>query len=61
VKISANRANADTLIDEVKVDLDVFGALMVHQVSREVNCTHIVTVDKSGMLQRLSQFLKELS
>jgi hypothetical protein len=56
-----NRVGDDTLTDEVKVDLDVFGALILHQVSREVDYTHIVTLDKGGILQRLSQFLKELS
>jgi hypothetical protein len=49
-----NRAGVDTLTDKMKVYLDVFGALMLHRVGQEVDCTHIITIDKCGMLQRLA-------
>jgi hypothetical protein len=44
----------------VKVNLDMFGALMLHWISREIDGTHIVTVNQGSLLQGLSQFLKEL-
>ena len=58
---NTNRASAHTFTNEMKVDLDMFGALMLHRVSREINCTDIVTVDNSGMLQGLPKFLKKLT
>jgi nucleoside-triphosphatase THEP1 len=44
--------------DKVKINLDVFGALMLHRIYREIHCTDIVTINNSGALERNVQLLK---
>jgi hypothetical protein len=39
--------------NKVKVNLNMFGVLMLHQVCREVDNTHIVAVNIHGTLERL--------
>jgi hypothetical protein len=41
-------SNGDTLTDEVEVDLNMLGALMLDGVGGEVDCTDVVAVDQSG-------------
>jgi hypothetical protein len=41
-------SNGDTLTDEMEVNLNMLGALMLDGVSEEVDCADIVTVDHSG-------------
>jgi len=45
----------------VKVDLDVFGALMLHRIGGEIDSTHIVTVNECGTRRRVVELLKELT
>jgi hypothetical protein len=41
-------SNGDTLTDEVEVDLNMLGALMLDGVGGEVDRTDVVAVDQSG-------------
>jgi hypothetical protein len=49
--------SSHTLPDKMEVNLDVFSALVLHRIRREVDGTHIVTVDQCGMLHGLMQLL----
>lgn len=51
-------SSGDTFLDEVEVDLDMFCALMLCRISREVNSTHIVAIDDGGSLKRLMELLE---
>jgi hypothetical protein len=42
-------SNGDTLTDEMEVNLNMLGALMLDGVSEEVDHADIVTVDHSGL------------
>jgi hypothetical protein len=42
--------SSDTFPNEVKVNLNMLGALMLHRVCREVDSNHIVTVDDCSTL-----------
>jgi hypothetical protein len=59
-----NCTNGDTFPDEVKVDLHVFGALMLDGVG-EVNSADVVAIDKAsggeGLMQLLQQLLQPRS
>jgi hypothetical protein len=41
-------SNGDALTDEVEVDLNMLGALMLDEVGGEVDRANIVIVDQSG-------------
>jgi hypothetical protein len=41
-------SNGDALTDEVEVDLNMLGALMLDEVGGEVDHANIVIVDQSG-------------
>jgi hypothetical protein len=47
-------SNGDTLMDEVDVDLNMLGALMLDGIGGEVDRANIVTVDQSGPLVKMS-------
>jgi hypothetical protein len=42
-------ANGNALPDEVEVNLDMFGALMLNKVGREVDSADVVAVDVSAL------------
>jgi hypothetical protein len=42
--------------DEVQINLDVLGALMLHRVSREINDTYVITVNNSSSMKRGVKF-----
>jgi hypothetical protein len=44
-----NISNGDALTDEVEVDLNMLGALMLDGIGREVDCADVVTIDQSGL------------
>ena len=44
--------NGDSLPDEVKINLDVLGALMLHRVGGHVDGTDVVTVHQCGAPKR---------
>jgi hypothetical protein len=49
----AHNTGGYAFTNKVMVNLDMFDALMLHQVGREVDNTHIVAVNSHGMLERL--------
>jgi hypothetical protein len=57
---NANITGGDTLVDEVKVDLHVLRALMLHEVGGEVDCADIVAVDEGEALEGALEFLEKL-
>jgi hypothetical protein len=54
---NTNSPDGDPFPNEVKVDLHVLGALMLHGVGGEVDGAHIVTIDKASRGERLMQLL----
>jgi hypothetical protein len=48
-----NITGGGTLVDEVKIDLHVLRALMLHEIGREVACAYVVIVDGGGALEGL--------
>jgi hypothetical protein len=57
----ANITNDDTLADEVKLELYVLRALMLHGVGEEVDCADVVVIDKGGALEGSVELLKKLA
>jgi nucleoside-triphosphatase THEP1 len=53
-----NRPSRYMFTDKVKINLDVFGALMLHRICREIHCKDIVAINNSGALERNVQLLK---
>ena len=54
----ADITNSNTLPHEVKIDLNVLGALMLDRVGGHVDSADVVTIDQRGAL-RSSMELKE--
>jgi len=48
-------------MNKVKIDLDVFGALMLHQVCREIQCTDIITINECRTFKGNVQLQKQLT
>lgn len=42
-----NITGSDTLADEVKINLHMLRALMLHMIGGEVDCANVVAVDES--------------
>ena len=58
---NTNLAESHLLTDEVDVNLDVLGTVVVDRVGCHVDNADVVTVNDCGDLQRNMKFLKELS
>ena len=58
---NSNLAESHLLTDEVDVNLDVLGTVVVDRVGCHVDNADVVTVNDCGDLQRNMKFLKELS
>jgi hypothetical protein len=43
-----NVFDGNTLMDEVEIDLNMLGVLMLNVVGAEVDCAYIVAVDQGG-------------
>ena len=56
-----NITSGNPLSDEVEVDLDVLGALMLNRVGGHVHRADIVTIDQDGSTERSVKFLEKLS
>ena len=57
---NTNFAKSHLLADEVDVDLDVLGTMVVDCVGCHVDSANIVAVDNCGNLQRNVELLKKL-
>ena len=44
---NAEMTNSNTLLNKVKIDLNVLGALMLNGVGTHVDSTNVVTIDQS--------------
>jgi hypothetical protein len=53
--------NSNSLPDEVKIDLNVFNALMLNRVGCHVDCTDVVAVHQCGTPERSMQLQKKLA
>lgn len=53
--------NSDELLDKVKPNLNVFGALMLDCIEEHVDRTDVFTVDKSNTLRRCMELKEKLS
>jgi hypothetical protein len=58
---STNSSSSDLAMNKVHVNLDVLSALMLHQISREIDCTNIVAIHKSSMTDQRVEFLQWLA
>ena len=56
-----NIASSNPLADEVEVDLDVLGAMMLSGVGGHVHGADVVTIDQDGSTERSVKFLEKLS
>lgn len=39
--------NSNLVKNKVKINLDMPSAPMLHKIGQEINCTHVVTIDKN--------------
>jgi hypothetical protein len=53
-------ANGDSLPDEVKIDLNVLGSLMLNRVGDHVDNTDVVAIHQCGAPERGMQLHKKL-
>jgi hypothetical protein len=56
----SNIPNGNTLVDEVKVDLDVLRVLVLNGVRGEIDCVDVVAVNESAPGKRVVELLKKL-
>ena len=56
-----NITSGNPLANEVEVDLDVLGALMLNGVGGHVHRADVVTIDQDGSTERSVKFLEKLS
>jgi hypothetical protein len=59
-KQDLNIADGNVFPDEVEVDLDMLGALMLNGVDEEVDGGDVIVVDESGLQQWGMELLEEL-
>jgi hypothetical protein len=57
----ANISDCDTLTDEVKINLNMLGVLMLDEVVGEVDRTDVVTVDQCGSRQGAMEHRKQMT
>jgi hypothetical protein len=57
----ANLTNDDSLSDKIKINLHMFGALMLNGVGGEVHGTDIVAVDESALRRRTLELMEQLA
>ena len=58
---NTNITSGNPLANEVEVDLDVLGALMLNRVGGHVHRADVVTVDQDGSTERNVKFLEKLA
>ena len=49
------------LADKVNIELNVFGALVLHRISREIGGRHVVTEDHSSLRKRNPKLTKKMT
>jgi hypothetical protein len=58
---NANRSTSDSFPDKVKIDLDMFRALVLDGVGGEVDSADVVAEDQGAHVQRTMELLKQLA
>jgi hypothetical protein len=53
--------DSNSLPNEVKIDLNVFSALMLNRVGGHVNCTDVIAVHQCGTPEGSMQLQKKLT
>jgi hypothetical protein len=53
-----NGIGCDLVPFKMQVDLNMFVALMLNQIGREIDITYVITVDKRGLLNGLVKLLE---
>ena len=56
---NAEMTNSNTLLNKVKIDLNVLGALMLNGVGTHVDSTNVVTIDQSDAAKWNVQLKKQ--
>jgi len=51
----------DSLSDEVQINLNMLGSLMLNRVAGEVDGTDVITIDHGGAAKRMVKLLQKLS
>ena len=52
---NANSSCSNTLPNKVKINLNMFGALMLNGVGRHIYCADIIAVNQSSLTERNMQ------
>ena len=55
---NSHGASGNLVPNEVKINLDMLSALMLHRICREILSTYVVTVDNSGAPERTAKLLE---
>jgi hypothetical protein len=58
---NADFTEGDSLSDEVQINLNMLGSLMLNWVGGEVDNTDVITIDHSGAAKRMVKLLQKLS
>jgi hypothetical protein len=53
-----NSVNDNLVSDEMQINLNMLGALMLNQIDEKIDSTDVVKVDKHGLLNRLVKLVK---
>jgi hypothetical protein len=53
-----NNTGGDLVSDKVQIDLNMFGALMLNRIGREIDNTYVVAVDECDLLNGLVKLLE---
>ena len=53
-----NSLGCDFVPDKMQVDLNIFRALILNRIGREIDNTYVVTVYERGLLNGLVKFLE---
>jgi hypothetical protein len=57
----ADLTDGDSLLDKIKINLHMFGALMLNRVDREVHSADVVAVDESAPRRRTLELMVQLA
>jgi nucleoside-triphosphatase THEP1 len=53
-----NSADSNLVSDEIQIDLNMLGALMLNRIGRKIDSTDVVAVDECGLLNGVVKLLE---
>ena len=59
--VNTNVTKSHTVADKMKIDIDVFGPLVLYGIACNVRGRHIVTIDDGGMIRWVTKLMQELA